>query len=326
MSLHLVKTRIQLLRHTILGKKLKPNIYIHVRSATHFLSWERSFFEKNFNLVQSPSSDCILFVFGPDALASGAVLPAKLRVVLLFPGFSLNPFHDIIHRYGMRKIIDESYDIVFVNPGPIHEAFLDSSKIRVCPFSINTSLIKIRNPRKKIDSLVHVSADYPQKDWERSRDIMKITGLRHEVFPSRELTMFHRVSRRLHIWWHKKRYFAAGYLPHSVIVEKYHQYDGFVHVAAETPPLVDGKYTASLLEAGLTGAILFWHDTLGLGNDFETIFSISKDPATAANEILNIRNNINVELHSKRTAEEIYERCNPEVVMDLRVEKILELL
>jgi hypothetical protein len=271
-------------------------------------------------------------VFGPDALASGALLPARRRVALLFPGFGYNPYHNLIHKYGMQRLIDDYYDIVFVNPGPIHEAFRTSEKIRLCPFSINTSAIGLRRPRSEINSLIHISADYPQKDWMRSRDIMSRTGLKHEVFPARFPPLYQRVFRRLKRTLVNKGYLKSnpllnrGYDPHEKVIEKYHQYDGFVHVAAETPPFVDGKYTATLFEAGLTGSILFWHDTLGLGNDLETVFDLSLEPPVAADEILQIRKSINVETHSRRTAEEIYELVNPDKVMRIRFEALREII
>ena len=310
----------------------KPNLTIHVQGATHFLSWELPYFRKYFNIVDTPDKNNILFVFGPDALVSGALLPAKLKVVLLFPGFGYNPYHNIIHRYGMQEVIDQYYDLVFVNPGPLHEAFRNCKKLRLCPFSINTDVIKLRRPRNKINNLIHISANTPQKDWTRSRDIMRLTGLSYEVFPSRNFPIYQRVLRRIRLYLNRKGYFKsnplyfAGYDSHQKIIEKYHKYDGFVHIAAEIPPLVDGKYTATLLEAGLTGAILFWHDTLGLGNDFETIFNLSVDPLKAADEVLQIRQSIDIEAHSKKTAEEIYEHTNPEKIIRNRFEAIKELL
>ena len=119
-----------------------------------------------------------------------------------------------------------------------------------------------------------------------------------------------------------------GYKSHSEIMAKYKQYDGFVHIASEInhPHLLDGKYTATLLEAGLTGAILFWHDTFQLGNDFETIFSLSKDPAVAANELINIKNSIDVEKHSQKTWEEIADRCDPSKIAAFRKSIISKLI
>jgi len=311
---------------------MKVHLYLHVGKASHFLSWELPYFKRYFDVVDTPSKDAVLFSFGPDALASGSQLPALKRVALLFPGFGLNPYHEIIHRYGMQKVIDEAYDLVFVNPGPIHEAFKDCKKISVIPFTVNTDMIKVRKYRKSLNSLLHVSANYVQKDWTRSRDIMRITGLRYEVFPPRELSIYRRIKKKMQVMLQKQgiifsdNIFNNKYEPHSVVIEKYHAYDGFVHVAVETPPFVDAKYTATLLEAGLTGCILFWHDTLGLGNDFETVFDLPSDPQKAAEQILSIRQSIDIQSHSKRTAEEIYERVNPEKVMQVRFEKIMEIL
>lgn len=141
----------------------KFNLTLHVKGATHFLSWELPYFQRYFNVVNAPDATSILFSFGPDVLESGAFLPAKIRVALLFPGFGYSPYHNLIHRFGMRQIIDEYYDLVFVNPGPIYEAFKDCPKLRLCPFSIDVSKVEIRRCRKELNSLLHVSANYPQK-------------------------------------------------------------------------------------------------------------------------------------------------------------------
>lgn len=310
----------------------KPKLSIHVEKATHFLNWEIPSFKKYFDVVETPSSDSILFVFGPDALASGALLPARLRVALLFPGFGYNPNHNLIHKYGMERVIDEYYDLVFANPGPIAQAFENSPKLRLCPFSINTDDIYVKQYRKSINNLLHASADYPQKDWTRSEDIMRLTGLPYEVFPPRKRSLAYRIKQRAKLEAHhlglrkSATLLHMGYESHHMVINKYHQYDGFVHIAAQTPPLVDGKYTATLLEAGLTGAILFWHDTWGLGNDFETIFSLPLEPKLAAEEIMYICKHINVELQSRRTVEEIRDKLSPEHVIHTRFKAIEELL
>lgn len=313
-------------------KTQKTRLYIHIENATHFLKWELPYFKKYFELVDEPSSDAVLFVFGPDALATGAMLPARLRTTLIFPGFSYNPYHNLVHRHGMQRVVDEHYDILFANPGPIAEAFKDCPKLRICPFSVDTDRISVRRFRKSIDSLIHISANYPQKDWTRSRDTMQLTGLKYDVFPPRERSLARRIARRIKNELVDNNRVTnapllhAGYDSHDTVIRKYSEYDGFVHIAGETPPFVDGKYTATLLEAGLTGSILFWHDTLGLGNDFETIFSLPKDPQSAAEEILIIRRSIDVETHSRLTAEEVRERVNPDKVMRMRFEAIREML
>lgn len=311
----------------------KLKLYLHVRRAIHFLEWERQFFEKYFDVINTPSSDAILFAFGPDALVSGSLLPAKFRIILLFPGFGFNPYHDLVDRRDMQRTIDEHYHLIFANPGPIAEAFSASPMLRLCPFSVNTELVKVRNYRKSINNLLHASADYPQKDWERSREIMRLTGLPYEVYPPREQSLSDILWRKLRIGLQRgffgrpaSPFLHKNYVSHVNIIQKYIQYDGFVHVAAETPPLVDGKYTATLFEAGLSGCILFWHDTLGLGNDFETIFSLPLEPEAAARAILDIRKNIDVEKHSKRTVDEIFDRVNPDKVMRVRFNAIREFL
>jgi len=310
----------------------KIKLYIHAVQATHFLRWEIPYFKKYFEMVERPQQDAVLFAFGADALATGANLPARIRAVLLLPGFGYHPYHDLIQRYEMQCIVDKHYDIVFANPGPIAEAFKNHPKLRICPLSIDTDNITMYRFRKSINSLIHISADSPQKDWKRSRDTMKLTGLKYEVFPPRNNNLVYHATR-----WirgklsernliHVSPLFQAGYVEHNKVIKKYLQYDGFVHIAGETPPVADGKYTATLLEAGLTGSILFWHDTLGLGNDFETIFSLPKDPRTAANEILNIRKSIDVEAHSRRTVEEIREKASPDKSVRLRFELISEMI
>jgi hypothetical protein len=89
---------------------------------------------------------------------------------------------------------------------------------------------------------------------------------------------------------------------------------------------LDGKYTASLIEAGLTGSILFWHDTYNLGNNLETVFNLPVDTTKAADEILRIKNNIDVHRHSQQTREEMFDTFNPEKSVGIRCNYILEKL
>lgn len=322
---------------------MKPRMKIHVGRASHFLQWELPFFRQFFEIVDDAGDDVILFVFGPDALFEAVTMPALFRVALLFPGFGWNPYFNLDHREVMKTVIEEYYDIIFVNPGPTMEAFKDSSKIATCGFSIDVEKLYCTRPRTTLNTLLHASADYPQKDWRRSKQIMSLTGLKHEVFPPRPDTQsfVYKLSRRINHY--RERVEAAvmrrvvkkqllfrppknKYVDHKTIIKKYCAYDGFVHVAAKTPPYVDGKYTATLLEAGVTGSILFWHDTLELGNDFETIFDIPLAPHAAAERILEIRANIDIQHHSRRTREEITDKCNPQSIVKSRYEKIKERL
>lgn len=308
----------------------KPKLSLHVRRATHFLRWELSSFDRYFDLEETPSEDSVLFVFGPDALASGAVLPARIRVAYLFPGFGYNPNFDLIHRFGIQKLVQDHYDLVFVNPGPLEAVFAGFPKLRLCPFSLDVDAFSVRRYRQRIDSLLHASTDAPQKDWTRSLEVMRLTNLEYEVFPPRpSKNLGNRIVRKLQKllgYQVQNSSVGYGYAEHRRVIAKYYQHDGFVHIAGVTPPYVDGKYTATLLEAGLSGCILFWHDTFGLGNDFESIFDLPLEPPAAAKAILEIRDHLDVRAHSQRTIEEIAERANPDKSIRMRYQAIQELL
>ncbi|WP_090459746.1 hypothetical protein [Nitrosospira sp. Nsp1] len=316
---------------------MKPKLFLHLKQAHHFVAWEREHFRQYFDLVDSPSQDAIVLSFGPDVIHSGARLPASKRFAYILPGFGSNPVYNLELRNEIRGILIEYYDSFFINPGPLEIAYGDLKNICICPFSLNTSLVGFSKYRKEIESLLHISHDSPQKDWQRSQSIMKKTGLRNEVFPSREA-----ISNQLGFKWKKrinhlvkklttKNFFnmppGPGYVMHEEVIKKYHMYDAFIHVARDIkdPIYIDGKYTASLLEAGLTGAILFWHDTFQTGKNLETVFDLPLDIEEAARIILEVRESINVEKHSQKTQEEILDVCRPEHSVSIRCQHILGL-
>lgn len=291
----------------------KPKLYIHTGRATHFLRWEIPEFKKHFNIVSKPDKDVALLCFGPDVLREASQLPAKKRFAVLFPGFGHNPLYNNDLLTSQTKIISQKYDHIFINKGPLELAYseLDKSKITLYPFSVDTSLFSKFKPRTRLDSLLHVSNNAPQKDWERSERIMKETGLVYEVFPPRDEA---KLSR--------------DYVNHNDVIAKYKEYDGFVHVAKDIKDRVhlDGKYTASLIEAGLSGEIIFWHDTFGLGNDLKTVFELPLDEKESAKRIMLIRNTINIKRHSHRTRSEMMKTFNPKKSVAIRARKIKELL
>lgn len=317
---------------------IKPKLFIHVGEAGHFLSWERPIFSKFFDLVDAPSSEAVLLAFGPDVIESGAHLPALARVGYILPGFGYNPVYNLPLRSRMREIAGKHYGKIFINPGPLELAYGDMDNVVLCPFGICADVIGFAGYRSSLNSLLHVSHDSPQKDWQRSRRVMQLTGLEYEVFPPRKTWIekraikYKRRCNKISTRLIKRPVFEgfedSGYVSHQQIVEKYQSHDAFVHVAKDvkSPIYIDGKYTAALLEAGMTGAILFWHDTFSLGNGFETIFSLPLDPRLAAEEILNIRQSLNVRLHSQRTREEMLAKVSADVSVAFRCEKILSLI
>ena len=213
---------------------------------------------------------------------------------------------------------------------------LDSSKLSFYPFSIDTSLLGKFTARRLLNNLLHVSNDAPQKDWQRSEAIMKYTSLPFEVYPSRiekpiiDQTITYKVKNilRQSVGLKPIKTLPVGYVDHKKVVEKYKEFDGFVHIAKDIKDKVhiDGKYTASFIEAGATGAILFWHDTFGLGNDLKTVFSLPLDEKKAAEEILRIRETIDIVKHSKETRREMLNTFNPKTSVAIRARKIKELL
>ena len=313
---------------------VRPALYIHVAQATHFLRWELPEFSKYFTLVSSPSDDAILLSFGPDILKEASQLPAKRRYANLFPGFSYNPVYNIELRKVQLEILNKYFRAVFINKGPLEIAYKTLKNIEFYPFSVDIDLVKMKGYRKHLDSLIHISSESPQKDWERSRAVMEATGLKYEVFPPRQHDVYQRhidvnaeKNRiRKKFGFRAKPYLPYGYLNHELVVKKYQAYDGFVHVARDIKDqvLIDGKYTASLIEAGVTGSLLFWHDTFGLGNNLETVFNLSLDPDVAAREILDIKSSLDIKRHSRLTHEEMMDTFNPQRSVEIRALKMLE--
>lgn len=311
----------------------RRQLYLLVGQATHFLRWERQHFAQHFELVDAPSEQANLLAFGPDVLEAGTRLPCRKRIALLFPGFGFNPYHDLAYRQVARQQLTTFYDLLLINPGALQVVYGDLPMTRLSPFSIDDKLVGFRGYRSSLRSLLHVSARYPQKDRLRSLAVMATSGMRHQIFPSEfpspiehlQQRVVHRVRQtRLH------RFIKAtspGYVDHRTVVAKYHAHDGFVHCAAEFkhPRYLDGKYTACLMEAGATGAILFWHDTFGLGNDLECVFPLSLDPVAAGAELRDIAANLDVERHSRRTREEILDRFAASRSVALRARLIEEL-
>lgn len=312
-----------------------PKLYIHVRQATHFLRWERDEFAKYFELVSEPSEDVPLLSFGPDVLEEASELPASKRFAVLFPGFRHNPVYNLENRELHHRLIKNHFTYVFINPGPLEIAYKGLDNIVMYPFSVDTNLVKFKRYRRAIKSILHVSSDSPQKDWQRSEAIMKKTGLRYEVYPPRDPDFFSRITKnnitknkiRNFVGLRQKKYLPLGYVDHSKVVRKYQKYDAFIHVAKDIKDPndgVDGKYTAAFIEAGLTGAIMFWHDTYGLGNGLKTVFELPLDPDEAALRIIQISKKINIKKHSKETRKEMLRVFNPQDSVKTRAKKILK--
>lgn len=311
-------------------------LHITTGAAKHFLGWELPEWAKRFELVDAPSEDALLLSFGPDALDAAATMPARARFAVLFPGFSKNPVRDLPLRDHQVQLLREHFTQVFINSGPLEIAYREVPNLSLYPFSVDVEFVGFRRFRTSLDRLLHVSNDNAQKDWRRSESIMVKTGLPFEVYPPRdrgELERAHAASvrsnrRRRRFGLAERAILPVGYVDHASIVRKYHEYDGFVHVARDVrhPTLIDGKVTASLIEAGVSGALLFWHDTWSLGNGLATVFDLPVSTSDAASEILQIRSSIDVERHSRATREEMIDTFNPHHSVAVRADRMIELI
>jgi hypothetical protein len=238
-------------------------------------------------------------------------------------------------RKHQKEVIGEYFRQVFINPGPLEIAYRGLADVSLYPFSIDTDLVRFRRARERLDSLLHVSYDNPQKDWRRSEAVMAKTGLRFEVYPPRDpvrLSRDHarrvRSARVARMFGRHRHVLPVGYVSHRDTVRRYQAFDGFVHVARDVrhPEFIDGKYTASFIEAGVTGAILFWHDTWGLGNGLDTVISLPESTDAAAAQILEVRASADISALSRATREEMMDTFAPHHSVAVRAARMRDLL
>src|SRR5690348_16606037 len=115
---------------------MRHKLHLVVGQASHFVAWERAVLSRHFDLISQPSTEAVLLAFGPDVLDAAANLPALRRVAMLFPGFGCNPYHDLEYRHGVLRTIQDRYDLLFINPGPLEVAYRECQKLVVCEFSV----------------------------------------------------------------------------------------------------------------------------------------------------------------------------------------------
>jgi hypothetical protein len=314
----------------------RPPLHLLIGGATHFLAWERAHYATHFSLMDEPGPRTHLHVFGPDVLAEGLATPASRRSAYLFPGFvNPSPWWDAAVRAEMEATLAD-YDLVFVNPGPMAALFGHLPQTRVVPFSVDADKVPFRT-RTSVRSLLHAAANYAHKDSPRSIAVMEATGLDFEVFPPRDDTIKSHwsTSRRAKLaanklarLSHVPLRFDIGslrYVTHEATIGRYLAHDGFVHVAAPVPPGLDGLYTATLIEAGLSGAIVFWHDTHGLGGFLDTVVETPVEPEAAAGVILDAIGSLDLAEHSRATQTELRAHFSPAPAVGRRAAAILEL-
>jgi hypothetical protein len=269
----------------------------------HFTKWELPEFKKHFSNVimhyynEDPQftqikKDDILFVF--LSLPQYQNVECDFKFGMIYPGFGFHPLHHLDQRARMKSVISQ-YSAVFMNDGPLWESFKDLPNVYNTPYAVDSHMFKKTRVRTKFKRIIQVANNvaWQYKGRHISEAAMKLMPYEWELFPENNNKM--------------------GAIPFNELPDIYQKADGFLNpnMIGDPPGYwVDCKYTGTTLEAGLSGCIIFWHDCMKLGNDFETVFEISSNPIEIAKRIPEIINSIDLEKHSLLTSQEFYERCN----------------
>ena len=269
----------------------------------HFSQWDIPEFKKYFSNVlvhyyaEDPNftqikEDDILFVF----LHLGIYQSVKCfaRFAMLYPGFGFHPLHNLPQRALVAGYITQ-YNAVFVNDGPVWESYTGTPNVFCAPYGLASEMFKKTRIRTKFKRIIQVANNFAwqYKGRHIAEEAMRLMPYEWELIPDKNNLI--------------------GAIPFSELPDVYQNADGFLNPNMIGPPpgyWIDCTYTGTTLEAGLSGCIIFWHDCMGLGNRFETVFEISLNPVEIATKVQDIVNSIDLEKHSLLTAQEFYEKCN----------------
>jgi len=289
-------------------------LVIAQRSGFHF-SWLNEEFKKHFrevivtNDVSFPACrEDVLFVNAH--LGGFQNIGCGLKFGVLYPGFCFHPWKRP-EQFDELKSIFSRYDGVFCHEGPVWEsAKRDGTcpNFHLVPFCANTNGFKKTRKRDKFRRIIQVASPYEHKGRDISEAAMRLMPYEWELIP------------------HKDQGF---YVDYSILSDIYQNADGFLHPGRVGPApghFCDGKYTVSLIEAALSGCIIFWHDAMELGNSMKTVFEVSLDPKEIAEKIQEVVNGIDLETHSTKTAEEFREKHGVENTVKKMVDVISRFL
>jgi len=218
---------------------------------------------------------------------------------ILYPGFGFHPYKRP-EQFQEMKVLFSEYDAIFCNDGPVWEAVKRDGTCRhfhLVPFCANSHDFKKTRKRDKFRRIIQVAARYEYKGRHVSKQAMEMMPYEWELIPEED---------------------GEWYVPYESLPALYQGADGFIHPnMIGSPPgcYIDGKYSASTCEAGLSGCIIFWHDAMNLGNDMETVFEISLDPKEISEKVQDVVSSIDLDRHSDKTAEEFREKHGIEVVV-----------
>lgn len=272
------------------------------RNSFHFNKWEKHLFKKYFrevvyhSLEDDPKcevikKDDVLFVYAMITLYNHVKCDNKFGI--FYPGFGFNPFKNREKALKSGYLFDK-YDAIFMNEGPIWETFKQFPNAILVQYSCDPNIFKKTRQRDTFKKIIQVAGKIgPFKGRHISTEVFKLLPYESELVPADSDPVM--------------------YIPWERLPEIYQNADGFLSPNLIGPPpeyQIDAKYQVSLIEAGMSGCIIFWHDCMGLGNSMETVFEIPSDPAGISQKIQEVVGSIDLEKHSALTAQEFYEKGN----------------
>ena len=259
---------------------------------------------KHLPRTDKPSKDTPIFAVGSDAINDvyEQRLPRSSLTGLFLPGIGHigNPITRRGNAEAMRGIAGHC-NTVLVQSGHMQLVLPDAT---VMPHYIDLEGVQSR-VRTCISSIIHAGVMGLKKERYRQKAVMERSGLPWSFFPPNGV---HRYIKR------------DEYLEHIL------EADAFVHCAQYGDyGDLDGKYTASLLEAAAGGAICFWHDAFDMGNDFKSIIQVPSDPDEAAEIIKSYaqRRPKSIAYLSRKAMKEIRSKCDPKKAAEF-VRKVCE--
>lgn len=284
-----------------------------VPSHFHFSQWEIGEYRKYFREVRdlrkhrSIRSDDILLIHSWNWMHRFSDVKCYKRFGMLFPGFGFQPWMIPDHVVQAQQLL-QKYDAAFVNDGPVWERMQNYPKVHWVPFSADHKRFVKTRKRNRFEKIIQVARNDFYKGRHISEAAMKLLPYKWELHP--KPTTGKRATRGYKISWES-------------LSNIYQSADGFLspNMIGLVPDFqVDAKYNQATMEAGLSGCLIFWHDIMDTGNDFETVFPISLDPKEIAEKIRDVVISIDLDKHSTLTSQEFHEKCNVEKAVKAKVE------
>lgn len=281
----------------------------------HF-SWMNEEFKKYFKEVVVVSSNSYPaneddILLANTCLGSFQDYPTKLKFGIVLPGFSFHPFNHPEHVEALKPCLSK-YDAVFCDEAPVGYSFQRNGTIKnfhIVPICCNTRDFKKTRVRDKFKRIIQVASHGSEKGRFEAKAAMKLLPYEWQQYPG-----------------DTENYFK---IPQNEMPNIFQNADGFLQPGRIGDPpgrFMDAKYTVSLIEAGLSGCIIFWHDVMGIGNSMKTVFEVPLNPKGMAERIKDVVSSIDLEKHSILTAEEFREKHSIENTVRAKMEIIQRFL